>query len=213
MNTKIIAVRHGETEWNRVGRQQGHLDSTLTHLGLQQARALAEGLREYRVDRIYSSDLGRAVETATIISGALGTGFLTNEGLRERNLGTMQGMTKAEFNEKYPREWKTFEEGDPEYVLPNGESARQRYDRAVQCVEKIVMEDEGKTILLVTHGGVVMSLLYRTLRLPLTQRRAFSLFNGSINVLSISDGMEWRLETWGQTSHLTKCGRETLDDN
>jgi probable phosphoglycerate mutase len=213
MKTKIYAVRHGETEWNKIGKQQGHLNSNLTESGKLQARAMGDGLLKIKFDACYSSDLGRAIETSEIISNFIKIDFITDSRLRERNLGTLQGLTKSEFKDKYPDEWMKFNRNDPEYELPEGESIRQRYERAINCIEDIALKNDNKTILLVTHGGILMSMMYKTLKLPLNQKRSFSLYNGSINVFSISDTMEWNLEVWGDTNHLEKFGLKTIDDN
>lgn len=213
MNTKIIAVRHGETEWNKVERQQGHLNSNLTEKGKLQAKAIGDCLLNYKIDLFYSSDLGRARETAQIISKIIKLEFTTDNRLRERNLGILQGITKSEFKKLYPDDWSKFNENDPDYEMPKGESIRQRYERAINCVENLSENSKGRTILLVSHGGILMSLIYKALNLPLNQKRTFSLFNGAINIFSISEEMEWRLEVWGDTHHLEKYGIETIDDN
>ena len=81
--TKIYAVRHGETEWNKIEKQQGHLNSNLTDLGRLQAKAIGDGLRKIRFDNFYTSDLGRAIETSEIISGIIGKDFITDFRLRK----------------------------------------------------------------------------------------------------------------------------------
>ncbi len=213
IRTKIFAVRHGETEWNKIGKQQGHLNSNLTNLGKLQAKAIGNGLQKNKFDNFYTSDLGRAIETSNIISCFIGKDFIIDYRLRERNLGSLQGLTKNEFKNMYPEDWMRFNKNDPEYVLPDGESIKQRYERAINCIEDIASHNLNKTILIVSHGGVLMSMVYKALNLPLSQKRSFSLFNGSINIFSISDKMEWNLEVWGDTHHLDKDGLETLDDN
>ncbi len=96
-STLIYVVRHGETEWNLIGKQQGHMDSPLTDRGTQQANALAKGLGNRGIEFIYSSDLGRALKTAKLISTSLELPVQTDKRLRERHLGTLQGLTKKEF--------------------------------------------------------------------------------------------------------------------
>ncbi len=209
-STTLIAVRHGETEWNLIGKQQGHLNSPLTDLGIKQAEVLAEELANKEIDVIYSSDLGRAVQTAKIISEHISIDFSTDSRLRERNLGIMQRITKKEFAKKFPEEAAEFNTGNPDYILPNGESARQRYERCVACAEDLAHQNIGKTILVVAHGGVLNSFFHKALNLPLTEPRRFSLFNGAINTFSISENC-WRLESWGEIHHLKETG--TLDDN
>lgn len=213
MVTRIIAVRHGETEWNRIEKQQGHLDSNLTDQGKLQAKSIGNGLQKYDIDKFYSSDLGRAKETSQIISSFIKMDFQLDERLRERNLGNMQGLTKKEYQIYHPHDWSKFNENSPDYELPKGESIRQRYNRAINCVEELAKMNRGKTILIVSHGGILMSLIYKTFNLPLSQKRSFSLFNGAINEFSISEEMDWRLEVWGDTNHLKKYGLETIDDN
>lgn len=213
MDTTIIAVRHGETEWNKIEKQQGHLNSDLTDLGVRQAKALAEGLNGYNIDFFYSSDLGRAIQTASIISQIIGKDFITDERLRECNLGILQGLTKKEFDKKYPDHAEKFKSNDPDYRIPSGESIRDRYARCVDCVEDLSRKHYGKTILMVAHGGVLMSFIHKALNIPLTQKRTYSLFNGSINTFSLSKDAEWKLEVWGDVSHLNAGGLVYLDDN
>ncbi|NLE01703.1 MAG: histidine phosphatase family protein [Fibrobacter sp.] len=95
--TNLYSVRHGETEWNRAGIQQGHLNSPLTANGIKQARSLAKGLSGRGIEVIISSDLGRASQTADIIAKDLNLPLNTDNRLRERNLGILQGMTIEEF--------------------------------------------------------------------------------------------------------------------
>ena len=213
MTTRIIAVRHGETEWNSIARQQGHLNSNLTKRGKLQAAAMADGLKRYPIKMIYASDLGRAMETAEIIGSALGKTVHPCEGLRERNLGLMQGITKDEFRLQYPEAWERFLENDPDWLLPEGESIRQRHERSISSIEDIAASCTGKTILIVAHGGTLLSMFHKACALPLNRRRNFSLFNGSINIFSISPSNEWFLEIWGDIYHLERHGLQTLDDN
>lgn len=208
--TVLFAVRHGETEWNLIERQQGHLDSPLTGHGIKQAHALANGLADRGIEVLYSSDLGRALQTATIIADKLGLMIHQDQRLRERHLGTMQGFTRQEHAERYPEDAAAFSAGDPDFVIPGGESIRQQYERSVRCAEDLATRHPGQRVLVVAHGGVLTSFFRRALRLPLSEPRRFSLFNASINSFSISYS-QWRLDSWGETAHLK--GMSTLDDN
>ena len=125
-------------------------------------------------------------------------------------LGVMQGLTRKEFAQAYPAQATAFDSGDPDYVIPGGESARQRHQRSVECVQELAARHQGQTIAIVAHGGVLKSLFCKTTNLPLAAPRHFSLFNASINVFSIN-GRRWRLDTWGDIHHL--AGIDTLDDN
>ncbi len=202
MNTLLFAVRHGETEWNSIEKYQGHLDSPLTDNGIKQAQLLANGLIAKNIDLLYSSDLGRALQTAKIIAKKISLPIHSDARLRERHLGLIQGLTKKEFAEKYPQEAALFNTGDPDYIVPGGESARQRFRRCLDCAEDLARHNLGQRILIVAHGGVLSSFFYQATNTPLTEPRRFSLFNASINAFSISAG-QWHLNTWGEITHLS----------
>ena len=125
-------------------------------------------------------------------------------------MGILQGITKKEFAEKYPEEYNKFLSGDPDYQFPNGESARQRYDRNIKGIIDIASNHKGQNILIVSHGGVLNSLIRYVLNIPLENKRYFSLFNLSVNRFTIKNG-KWFLDTWGDISHLNNL--PTLDDN
>lgn len=206
----FYVVRHGETGWNLVGRQQGHLDSPLTAKGIQQAKALAEALTDKGVGVIYSSILGRALKTAEIIGACLGLPVQTDIRLKERNLGILQGLTIDEFRRQYSDEAYTLLSRDPDYILPEGESFRHVHDRVAACLEELAQRHSGQKILVVAHSGILRCLFYKAVGLPLSTTRRFSLFNGSINRFTITGG-EWFLDTWGDISHME--GMSVLDDD
>ncbi len=206
MNTTVIVVRHGETEWNKQGIQQGHLNSDLTELGIAQAQAAGEVLKAFPIDRMYASDLGRAVQTAQIISEAIGMPFQTDKRLRERMLGVVEGKSKQDLSEKYPLESARLTQYDPDYRVPGGESIRERYARHISCLEKLAVVHRGQTLLVVAHGGVLSSCIHKALKIPLDRPRSFSMHNGSINVFTIDGYGEWLLERWGQTGRLQGFG-------
>ncbi|MEE8399497.1 MAG: histidine phosphatase family protein [Desulfobacterales bacterium] len=207
--TILFVVRHGETEWNLVGKQQGHLDSPLTGVGIRQAHALAEGLATKGIEVIYSSDLGRAMQTAEVIAARLQLPVTSDRRLRERHLGLMQGMTMVDFRDRNPDAFARFESGDDAYLLPGGESTRQIYERCVACCIELAAQHPGGKMLVVTHGGALSSLMRYALNVALSEPRHFSLFNAAINCFVVS-GETWRLDTWGDISHLREI--TTLDD-
>ena len=197
--TLITVIRHGETEWNRKGIPQGHLDSPLTREGRKQASAAAAALQS-GYDVLLSSSLGRAVITAEIIGEKLGLPVIEEDNLRERNLGILQGLTMDEFRASYPSDHKQFRSLNPDYVIPGGESIRQRFERAVWAFNAVAAAHRGKKVLVVTHGGIMLSLFMHTVGIPVDTPRRFSLVNGSINRFSHQE--EWFLESWGETRHL-----------
>lgn len=206
---ELVAIRHGETVWNTQGLQQGQLNSDLTDLGRAQAKALAGRLGGEPFDGLYSSDLGRALETARIIAERVGLDVETDPRLRERDLGILQGISLRQFEQEHPHEYARFRSGDPDYVIPTGESARQRHERCVACATELAARHPGQRILIVTHGGILDSFFRHALQLPLTVPRRFSLFNASINSFTVTNG-HWRLKSWGDVEHLKGIG--TMDD-
>lgn len=197
----IIVIRHGETQWNIEDRMQGFKDSPLTPLGEQQVRCAAQTLLDYPIDAIYSSDLGRAERTSSMIAEELGRDVQIEPRLRERKLGILEGYTREDFFSDYPAEAERFFSRDPNYEVPGGESSRQVYERATACLADLARRHRGQMILAVAHGGILRSLFFHTMELPLDQRRHFSLYNTAINIFKIQDD-NWILETWGDVSHL-----------
>jgi probable phosphoglycerate mutase len=209
--TQLIIVRHGQTEWNIAGIRQGHLDSCLTSKGLAQAKALAQRLAQERFSALYSSDLGRAVQTAMAIADLTGHEIVTDARLRERHLGIFQGLNAGQISEKYPEERRLLRTIGPDYVIPGGESMRQQVERNVSYLNDLASKHVGETIVVVTHGGVVSGFFRHTLAIPLDAPRRFEFVNAGINVFFREDE-NWMLLTWGDVSHLAPGAASEGDD-
>lgn len=207
--TQFIIVRHGETAWNLDVRWQGHLDSPLTVRGIAQAEALARRLSEMEFSALYSSDLGRAYQTARITANATGHRIAVDERLRERNLGIFQGLRTDEIQQSYPEEYGLHKSIGPDYVIPGGESLRQQVERNLSCLEEIGQRHAGESIVVVTHGGVLGGLFRHTLCIPFESPRRFESTNGSLNIF-VYEKPHWVLQTWGDISHLNSFS--TPDD-
>ena len=206
-DTHFIAIRHGETQWNSVGRFQGHLNSELNAEGRVQAQALGARLAAERFDLLLSSDLGRALQTANAIALHTGHEITVDARLRERRMGIFQGLTPAEVQERYPEDYAQFKSHDPDYVIPEGESMRQLFQRCVVCFTELARRHAGLTLATVTHGGV-LAMLYRHARaMPLAAPRDFPLHNAGVNRFRHRQGA-WELQSWGDIAHLDHA----LDD-
>ena len=146
--TRMLLARHGQSEWNALGRWQGQADPPLSELGRRQARAAAERLGT--VDAIVSSDLERALTTAAIVAEALGVGpVLVEPRLRERSAGEWSGLTRDEI-----------EAGWPGYLAghlrpPGFESDASLLARTTAALADLAAEHADAELLVVTHGGVV----------------------------------------------------------
>jgi probable phosphoglycerate mutase len=209
--TQLIIVRHGQTEWNIKGIRQGHLDSPLTGRGLAQAKALGQRLAREKFSVLYSSDLGRAIETAREIVSVTGHQIVTDARLRERHLGIFQGLNADEINERYPEERRLLRTSGPGYVIPGGESMIQQVERNVAFLDSLAVRHAGETIVVVTHGGVVSGFFRHTLAIPLDAPRRFEFVNAGLNVFAHEDG-NWLLLTWGDVSHLAPGATSEGDD-
>lgn len=144
---RLILLRHGETEWNLEGRVQGHLDSPLTQKGLAGAYAAAQALAGKEICEIYSSDLGRAWETAEIVGAHLNLHVQADTRLRETNLSSWQGKTSKEL----PESERAAESTDPSWAPEGGESRLQVAERMTDFAQE--MSGKQGTILAVTHGN------------------------------------------------------------
>jgi len=206
--TQFVVVRHVETEWNRDGRIQGHMDSPLTSEGITQAQALARRLGEIQFDLLVSSDLGRASATAAYIATETKLPVLFDARLRERNYGIFQGLTRPEAQAKFPEAYRRYRDEDVNFAIPGGESTQDAFDRSLGCLEELAAQRAGQRILVVTHGGVLDGLYRHTTGLPHVGSRVFKMVNGSINGFSYECGV-WRLDFWADVAHLDG---KSLDD-
>ena len=165
---RLILLRHGQTDYNVDGRMQGHLDSNLTAEGHDQAAAAAPVLAELAPDRVISSDLRRAVDTAEVVAAACGVPVKFDARLRETHLGHWQGRTVAEIDRDYPgaiAEWRS----DPAWAPPGGESRIAVVARSRPVVDELEAEfadARSETVLLVAHGGMIAGLVTGLMDLP-----------------------------------------------
>ncbi|WP_206999217.1 histidine phosphatase family protein [Trinickia mobilis] len=206
MPTQVLFIRHGETDWNRIRRIQGHIDIPLAQSGVAQAQQLAARLaREAqsgaRLDAIYSSDLQRAQQTAQPAASALGLPLRLKPGLRERAYGVFQGHDSTEIEARFPDEYAVWQTRDPGFAPEGGESSRAFYHRVVHAVESIVTENPEGRIACVAHGGV-LDCVYRFANgLLLDAPRNYALLNTSINTVEFNGGRA-RVLAWADIDHL-----------
>ena len=161
---KIIAIRHGETDWNAEGRIQGASDIPLNKKGREQARKTADIIQSYKIDVIISSKLKRAVETAEIIAGKLNVSCVVSyEMLHERNFGDYEGMSYENVPLQCLRSYHK------NLVTPNGETIREAFIRVSDCLDNILKIYSGKNILFVVHGHVLRVMQWYFNGIPETE--------------------------------------------
>jgi 2,3-bisphosphoglycerate-dependent phosphoglycerate mutase len=199
--TRIVLVRHGETDWNATGRIQGHNDTPLNAVGRQQARQVARHLACEPVRALYSSDLARAYETATIIGEPLGLTVRTSPRLRERLYGAWEGLTAAEIEARYPEQYSQWRTRSTDFAPPQGESRGQLLTRALAEFQTIARRHTREMVVVVTHGGLCYGLINHILGSVDGDRREFTFGNASIHRLEVT-GDRWSVLSMNETAHL-----------
>ncbi|MDI1350798.1 histidine phosphatase family protein [Aquabacterium sp.] len=199
--TRLIAVRHGETAWNRVSRIQGHTDIPLNDAGLWQARQVGEAVAAEGIDAIYSSDLQRAADTARAIGQAAGVPVQLDVALRERHFGELEGLTHDEINTRWPEQARRWRGRDPDYGPQGGETLKDFHARCVGALTRLAQRHPGQTVVLVAHGGV-LDCFYRAANgVDLSVPRSWTIGNATINRLLYSpDGLT--MIGWADDGHL-----------
>ena len=203
--TVFVLVRHGETEWNRQRRVQGHIDIPLNGAGQEQARRLgirvgAEHARE-PIAALLTSDLARAEQTAAAISSATGVASQRDARFRERSFGVLEGLELHEMESRHPEVFRRWRAREPDYVLPAGESLRQFIDRVEAGLRDWALRVPRGRLMVATHGGV-LDVVYRLATgLSWQAHREHQLLNASLNTVAL-DGGTFRLVDWGDDAHL-----------
>jgi probable phosphoglycerate mutase len=197
--TRIIAVRHGETSWNVDARIQGQLDIQLNDTGRWQARRCGHALSSEQLTAIYSSDLGRAHETARAIGDAAGIQVVAHQGLRERRF---EGKTFDEIHQTWPDHAHNWRKRIPEWEPPQGgESLLQLRERVTRTLSDLASRHPGHQIAVVAHGGVLDTLYRVATGQEVNSPRTWQLPNGAINRL-LWTPQGFTLVGWSDTQHL-----------
>ena len=202
MTTELAVIRHGQTEFNVRGLYQGHTDSPLTDEGVAQARLLAPRLHSLGGSpTIYCSDLGRARHTAELLA-APGSRIREDAGLRERSLGTFEGLSRAEITEQYPDARTSNGAANPEYTPPGGETLGELTERIVRALNQIAGNHVGERVIVVTHGGAATAFARHVLGVPQDAPRRFEIGNASLSLFYRNDERFWMARFLCDVSHL-----------
>jgi broad specificity phosphatase PhoE len=190
---EILLARHGETDWNRENRFQGHADPPLNELGRAQAAELATVLAGEELAAVYSSPLQRAFETARVVAEPHGLAAAPVEGLKEVDVGSWQALTRDEVEQRFPeqfRRWLDYERG-----WDNGESYDEMGERVIAALEELAAHHDGERIVAVTHGGPIRAALARAEGITHSEarRRGPVVGNCFVARFAVSDGGFQRL--------------------
>lgn len=213
--TELILLRHGETDWNRELRFQGHIDVPLNDMGHEQARRLGLRMAGERVQHIVCSDLLRAQQTAAPAAQQLQLPVRTTVGLREQHFGIVEGLRADEIQAQHPRAWEEWLEFREDHAMPEGESPRDFHARIVDALGAIAAQHAGQRVLVVTHGGV-LDMVWRTAHgLSLSGPRRSEIPNAGFNRIRIAEAtVPSRIEIldWADTRHLDDLPAQPVYD-
>ena len=201
--TEIIIIRHGEPEWNITGRFQGHSDIPLSAAGHEQAELLGKNIALDGIDKIYASDLIRAVETAQPLAARFGLPVEKDAALRELNFGTWEGRYFSEINEETPDLMKQFYR-DPESIdIPGIENFQEFRRRVAGRVREIAAQNKGRRIVLISHGASIRILFADILSMPVRAIWHVSQFNTAVNRIRFEDDGFAAITLMNDTAHLS----------
>ena len=199
----LVLVRHGETDWNKLGRFQGQGDISLNSLGMAQAKETARAVASYKHTAVYSSPLRRTMQVAEEISRMGGMRVVGVAGFQELDLGDLDGVSGEEMRSGWPEVLTAWHEDPAGVSMPNGESLGELQERAWNAlVELENAHPQEEALIIVSHNFAIRALVCKVLGMPLTNFHRMSLSLSSISVVE-SDQQEHKLTCFNSTSHLS----------
>ena len=204
---KLHLVRHGETEWNKLGRFQGQLDIALNPRGLAQAKETARAMADDGVIALYSSPLQRTMQVANEISRLTNVPVVPLPGVKELNLGELEGVTGEEMRTIWPDVYSAWSQDPGTLSMPKGESLSQLQDRAWRSLQEVEKAHSGDdVIVVVSHNFAIRTMIHKVLGLPLTNFHRLSLDLSSVSTVEYTSRGR-RLTCYNFTGHLSPENR------
>ena len=197
---RLFLIRHGRSTWNAARRIQGQADPPLDGVGREQARRLAERLREDAPVVLYTSPLHRARETAEIIGEALGVPVAPDERLKEYDVGDITGLTWAQIGEQHPDVAQRWAEDPESLVIPGEEGDAPFRARVAAVFGEMISRHAGETMGVVAHGGTLGAYLNHLLGLP-SRFSPFRFANASLSIVELNP-VRPRIVLLNDTCHL-----------
>ena len=201
--THLIITRHGYSEYNKTRMYTGQVDVALTDLGLRQAAKTAEYVAEtYKIDAIYSSDLKRAMSTAIPLSEKLGIPVIKEPLIKEIYGGLWENKLMPEIDKLYHEDYQVYKTTIGLARCTGGESLAELQERALKGMKKIAEDNDGKTVFVATHGGVLLAFISAWMGLPLAKMHETPpATNSSITEVVYENG-EFKIEKYSFDDHL-----------
>lgn len=184
---KIYLVRHGESQWNILKRMQGQNDIPLTQNGIIQANLIGNRLINEKIDKIYSSDLSRALNTAKIIGEKLNISVTPMKEFREIKFGPWEGINNEKILEDYYDEFIIWQTEPEKLKLKGAESIKEVQLRAMKGINKIINDEKYENILIVSHGVTLKTIILGLLDMSLVYFKNFTLNNVGLTIIENRD--------------------------
>lgn len=202
--TEIYLIRHTQAEGNLYHMMQGHWDGDITELGKKQIDALAERMRDVKIDALYTSDLYRTRMTASAITKYHDIPMINDERLREINIGPWEAVFFGNVLRSDPEIFKVFM-GDPEnFYLEGAETYSQVRDRSAAAVEEIAAKHDGEAVAVVSHGITIRCIISKLCGIPLNDTETLPIFkNTGIAHLFYENG-KFTVDYLNDASHITE---------
>lgn len=199
--TRLVLIRHGESEWNAVRRVQGQSGTGLSERGRRQAeRTACLAVEAYRGAILVASDLQRCRETVEPFADVFEADVELHEGLRERHFGDWTGMLATEIAEQDPDRWRRWKAGEDVVAEVGGEDTPTLVSRVTETIRGLIDRADGRPVVCVTHGGPVWHGT-QTL-LGLDERVLGGVANCGVTELDVDGDLGTRLVSWNQVAHL-----------
>ena len=208
---KVILIRHGETDWNTKQIFRGRKDIPLNEVGLAQAKAVGASLKDVQIDVVYSSPLGRALETAKILADSRSLEIELEEGFIDIDFGKWQGVSHEKVKEKYEDLYEMWLKNPQMVTFPEGENLKDVRTRLMEALEKVIRKHPGKTLAIVSHRVLNKVLLCSILGLELSHFWHIKQDTCAINRFEYKDE-RFYLTLLNDTCHLKKVeGASPID--
>lgn len=200
--TRLLLVRHGATQLTSENRFSGAVGVDLSAEGREQAALLAARLADHPIRAVYSSPLGRTVQTSKILAEAHGLPISTRDGLVEIDHGRWAGLTRSEVEQRYPGEYAAWEVDPFTFAPQDGETGLAVLARSLPVIREIVIAHQGETVLVVSHKATLRLILSSLLGFDVrSYRDRLDQSPACLNVVDFRDAVRARLMLFNDVSH------------
>jgi broad specificity phosphatase PhoE len=198
---KLYLVRHGESEWNKLKKVQGQIDIPLTEKGIEQAKLIGKRLINEGIEKIYTSDLKRAYDTASIIGKMLNIDVIPLKELREINFGIWEGLTTDIIKSKFSKERELWLKNPEMLKVEGAESILELQLRAMNEINKIISNNNIDNVLIVSHSATLKTIILGLLNMDISHFKNMTLNNVSLSIIEFRQ-YNRVLTLLNDTSHL-----------